>query len=73
MDLMLGILFRKQEIEEGVGRLNWATQAFPYETLPPTHVCLDDSHQILWQTIQTRQSHGNMYILFVNAETGGPP
>ena len=25
MDLMLGILFRKQEIEEGVARLNWAT------------------------------------------------
>ena len=30
MDLMLGALFRKQEIEEGVGRLNWATQAFPF-------------------------------------------
>ena len=30
MDLMLGTVFTRTEIEEGVGRLNWATQAYPF-------------------------------------------
>ena len=64
MDLMLGIMFKRQEIEEGVGRLNWATQAFPYmRPFPPTNVCMVECHEDSRQTVETHQGHGNMHLL----------